>query len=127
MIWFILIAGLVAVVVEAIYDRKGEDRRGKFRDAIGLTIAASLICLIACWLGDVNPLKTLALILGVRVLTFDYLASYLLIKNGVIVGKWWSYSGQTAKWDRLTGRVHWGIRLALRLILFALSVTWFLL
>lgn len=118
--------GLAAVIVEAICDRKGEYKRGKIRDAIGLTIAASLICLIAYWLGDVPPLNTLVLLLGIRLLVFDYLVSYLLIKNKVIVGHWFTYSGKTAKWDGLISKINPWVRLALRALLFCLALWWFL-
>jgi len=126
MIWFILIGSLLAVVIEALGDRRGEDRKGKIRDAIGLTIAASLISLIACWLGDVNPLKTLALVLGVRVLVFDYFSQWLLIKHDVIVGHWFFYDGKTAYFDRLVSKINPWVRLALRIVLFALALLLYL-
>jgi hypothetical protein len=125
LIWLILIAGLAAVVVEAWNDRFGETKKGKIKDAAYLAIATSCLCLLAWLLDRTHPLKVIALVLGVRVLAFDYLVQYLLIKNKVIFGKWWSYSGKTAKWDRLTGRVHWGIRLGLRVVIIARAVVYY--
>lgn len=126
MIWLVILLGLVAVEVEARNDQHGESKKDKVRDAFALAIAASCLCLLLYWLGDVHPLKTIALLLGVRVLVFDYRVQALLIKNGVIVGHWWSYLGKTAFTDRLVAKVPPWLRLLVRLCLFGLSVWWFI-
>lgn len=126
MIWLVILLGLVAVEVEARNDQHGESKKDKVRDAFVLAIAASCLCLLLYWLGNVHPLKTIALLLGVRVLVFDYRATYLLIKNKVIVGNWWSYTGKTARWDKLISRIPPWLRLLARVILFAASLIWFL-
>lgn len=126
MIWLVILLGLVAVEVEARNDQHGESKSDKVRDAFVLTIAASCLCLLLWWLADVNPLKTIALLLGVRVLVFDYLITYLLIKNGVVVGHWFSYMGKTAFTDRIISKVNPWLRFALRLCLFGVACWWFL-
>lgn len=126
MICIILISGLVAVVVEAWNDQHGESKKDKVRDAFVLAIAASCLSLLSYWIADVHPLKTIALLLGVRVLVFDYLVTYLLIKNKVIAGNWFDYMGKTAFTDRLVAKVPAWLRLLVRVCLFAASLIWFL-
>ena len=126
MIWVIVFLGLIASEVEARNDQWGESKKDKIRDAIFLTIFASIVSYLAWSFADVNPLKMVAVLLAVRIAYFDYRVSYLLIKNKVIVGKWWSYSGQTAKWDRLVAKIHPWLRFVARLVLFAGSLTLFL-
>jgi len=123
--FMIILLGLIASEVEARNDQWGESKKDKLRDAIFLTIFASAVSYLAWRFVDVNPLKTIAVLLAVRIAYFDYRVSYLLIKNKVIVGHWWSYSGKTAFTDRLTGRVHWGIRLGLRVLIFITALFFF--
>jgi hypothetical protein len=125
LIWLLILLGLIASEVEARNDQWGESKKEKIRDAIFLIIFASVVSYLAWQFAAVNPLKTVVVLLAVRIAYFDYRVSYLLIRNKVIVGKWWSYSGKTAFTDRLTGRVHWGIRLGLRVVIFAGAVVYY--
>lgn len=124
MIWLIFLYA-VPSVVEAWTDRKGETSGGKRKDLIWLLIVLFLLTVFAWLLLHVQPLKSIALLLGWRVLFFDYLVAYLLIRNGVIVGHWFTYSGKTAVFDRLTAKVHPVLRLVVRLSLFAFALWWF--
>lgn len=126
MIWLLILLGLAASEIEARNDQHGESKKDKIRDGVYLTIFASLVCYLSWRLADVHPLKTIAVLLALRVLYFDYRVSYLLIKNGVIAGKWWSYTGKTAKWDRLIAKVNWRVRLVLRVVILAGSIALFL-
>ena len=126
MIWLILLAGLIASEVETRNDQWGESKKDKLRDAIFLTIFASAVSYLAWRFVHVNPLKTIAVLLAVRIAYFDYRVSYLLIRNKIIVGKWFSYSGKTAKWDRLISKVNPWVRFAVRVALFAGSLILFL-
>ena len=122
MIYIIILLGLIASEVEARNDQWGESKKDKIRDAILLTIFASIVSYLAWQFVDVNPLKTVAVLLAVRIAYFDYRVSYLLIKNKIIVGKWFLYSGKTAKWDKLISKVNPWLRLVVRVIIFALAL-----
>lgn len=124
--FFIIAVGLTFVIVESIGDSHGETKSGKVKDAIVLIALTSLLCFSAWCVGTINPLKTAALILAVRILAFDYLVSYLLIKNDVIVGNWYSYTGKTSKFDRLVSGIDWKLRMAIRVFLFGAALWWFL-
>lgn len=115
---------LIPTLYEAWSDRKGEDRKGKRKDFIWLSLVALALAGYAWWAGYA-PLSVIGLILGFRVLIFDYLVQYLLIKNKVIVGHWFTYNGKTSWFDKLAAKIHPVIRLILRLIVFALAVWWY--
>jgi len=126
MIWLVILWGLLAAILESYNDRLGETKKDKIADGVYLAIATSCLCLLVWILDRTNPLKVIPLVLAVRVLVFDYLVTYLLIRNGVIVGNWFSYTGKTSKWDKLISRVNPFVRLGLGVAVFALSLWWFL-
>ena len=114
-------------VYEAWTDRHGEGRRQKVIDALILIVCASGLSILSYWLLAVPLLKTIVLLLAWRVLIFDYIVSYLLIKNDVIVGNWWSYMGKTSKrWDKYVAKVDWRLRIVVRILLFSAALFWFL-
>lgn len=117
---------LLPTLFEAWTDRHGESKEGKTSDALWLGFVALLLSVGLWLLLSVQPLKTIALLLGWRLLVFDYLTHALLIRNDVIVGSWYNYTGKTSKWDKIISKVNWKVRLAVRTILFALSLWWFL-
>lgn len=125
MIWFVFILA-IPWIIEAYLDRHGETKEGKRKDTLA-SLGVALVLVVAGYyfLGS-EPLKVLALLLGWRVLIFDYLVTYLLIKNDVIVGKWWDYCGKTAKWDQVVCKVNWKVRLSIRVLLFVAALWWFL-
>lgn len=78
------------------------------------------------WLGY-NPLAVLSLILGWRVLVFDYWVTYLLKKNDVIspTANWFTYTGKTSKIDKVVAKIPPVLRLLIRVAVFGCSVGWF--
>jgi len=127
--WLILFLCLVPTLVEAYLDRNGENRTGKTKDTLWL-IASSLLFALICYLFKYNPIAVLALILGWRILVFNYLVNYLLYKNKVTekpeARKWWSYSGETSWIDRQLSRVNWIVIFAARVVLFGLALWYYL-
>jgi hypothetical protein len=123
---YVFVVSLVAVVREAKLDQWGEDKSDKIEDGVALAMLTFCLCFLAWIVNKTNPLKVIAVVLGVRVLVFDYLVSYLLIKNKIIVGHWFTVTGKTARWDRLVARIHPWLRFVARLVLFALALTLFL-
>lgn len=125
MIWLIFLFSMPSIV-EAWFDRNGEARAGKIKDSL-ILIGVSLLLSLAVWLLLRIPmLKSIALLVAWRLLIFDYLSAYLLIRNGVIVGKWWGYSGKTSKWDGIIAHIDWRLRLLIRVILFGVATVFFL-
>ncbi len=125
MIYFILIAGLLAVVVESYLDRHGETKSGKLKDSFWLAVTALGVSLIACAVASVNPLKTIALILGVRVLVFDTLVNWFLKRNSESHKdiNIWTYVGKTSFTDRnILSRIPWWIVLLARVLIFAAAL-----
>ena len=118
---------VIPTLVESYLDRHGENRTGKQKDTIWL-IVVSLAFALVTYLFGVNPVATVAVILGWRILLLDYLVTYLLIKNKVVewpeAKKWWSYLGKSSKWDRIFSKVDWRVMLVLRVVLFGLA-TWY--
>lgn len=127
MTWLIAFLCLIPTLYEAWSDRKGEDRKGKRKDFIWLSLVA-LAFAAGTWLVlGYNPLAVLSLILGWRILVFDYLTNALLkgyseSHRDINV---WSYTGKTAYFDRLIKNVPWGWRLGIRGLVFALAVWWY--
>jgi len=124
--FMIILLGLIASEVEARNDQWGESKKDKIRDGVFLTIFASAVSYLAWRFVEINPLKTVAVLLAVRIAYFDYRVSYLLIKNKVIVGHWFTYSGKTAKWDKVISKVNPWVRLAVRIVFFACCLLFFL-
>ena len=116
---------LLPTVWEIWNDRDGETKKDKTRDLIVSVILYAAVALIN-WLLDIHQLKSLALTFGFRVLVFDYAVQWLLIRRGVIHGHWFYYRGKTAKWDRVIKYLNPWIVLAVRVVVFALAVWWFL-
>ena len=127
--WVILFVCLIPTLIEAYLDRNGEDKKGKKKDTIALIVVAIGIALASWgWFGQ-NPLAVLALILGWRILAFDYITHALLKKyslghKGI---NWFTFSGTTAFTDKLVSKVHPVVRLAVRILVFAIAVLVFLL
>lgn len=116
---------LVPTLWETYDDQKGESKKDKTRDLLISIVLYSVIALVNWKLSVIPVFKSLALSFGWRLLVFDYAISYVLIRRGVIVGKWWNYRGKTARWDRLISKVDWRLLMAARVALFALAVGWF--
>ena len=117
---------VLPTVFESYLDRKGETSDGKRKDTLWLLFVALLLSAFLWRLSGVPPWKTVALLLGWRVLIMDYLVSYLLIKNDVIVGNWFTYTGKTSKFDKLIAGINPWLRFIVRVVLFAASLVWFL-
>lgn len=113
---------LLPTLWEIWNDRDGETKKDKTRDLIVSVILYAAVALIN-WLLDIHPLKSLALTFGFRVLVFDYAVQWLLIRRGVIHGHWFTYTGKTARFDRLIARVNPWVRLAVRVVAFLASVS----
>lgn len=113
---------LAPTLWEVYNDRNGEGRTDKTRDAIVAVIMYAAVALVNWWWLDVHPLRSLALTFGFRVILFDYLVQYVLIKRGVIHGHWFYYKGKTAKFDRIIKYLNPWVVLACRLVLFAACV-----
>ena len=125
MIWVIFFVSFLFTPAEVFGDRKGETKKGKIKDGIWLAVGSVLLAGVSWWFGQ-NPLSVLLLILGWRILLFDYLIQYVLIKRGVIVGHWFTYNGETAKFDKLIARIHPVVRLVIKVLIFVGSICFYL-
>lgn len=127
MIW-LLIACWIPVPVEAWPERKGESKKSKTKDAILLALYALVLSLLGWKFEQVNPLKTVALILSFRILSFDYIVHALLKKYSerhkhINI---WTYMGESTHWwDQAVNKIHPGLRLVIRLALFLAALWWF--
>ena len=115
----------IPTIWEIWNDRNGETAKDKIRDVLITSILYAIIMIALWWVNETHPLKSLALMLGIRVAFFDYAIQYVLIKRGVIHGHWFTYSGKTSWFDRKVSKVNSWLRLAVRVILFAAAVTAF--
>lgn len=113
---------LIPTMLEAWTDRKGETSKEKRLDLLTFGSLYLILAVVIWFIIEVHPLKSILLMIGIRVLMFDYLVQYLLIKNGVISGHWFFYKGKTAKWDRAFSWLNPWIVLVLRVIFFAGTV-----
>ena len=119
--WVILFACLIPTLIEAWLDRKGEKRKGKVKDTVWLVVASLAMAGVA-WCFGKNPLSVLLLILGWRVLAFDYIVHALLKKyskghNHINI---WKYTGTTTHfWDQMVAKIPWWLRLVIRVVVFA--------
>ena len=107
-------------------DRKGETAEGKRKDFWWSLLVSIVLSGFAYFYAGIGPLQSIALLIAWRVLLFDYLVTYLLIKNDVIVGHWFTYTGKTSRWDKIISKVNPWVRLSIRIALFVLSVLLFL-
>lgn len=116
------LALILPTLYEVWQDRHGESKKDKVKDAI-ITVALWLsFALMFRWLFETPVVGSLALLLGWRILVFDYLVQCVLIRNGVIIGHWFYYQGKTAKWDRVLSHLNPWIVLVLRVLFFAGTV-----
>lgn len=126
MVWLAIVYSFPSII-EAWFDRHGQGRAGKIRDTLVLMAVALILSILGRLYLNVPVLKSIALLLAWRILLFDYFVSYLLIRNGVIVGKWWSYSGKTTFWwDGIIAHIDWRLRLLIRVILFGVALVYYL-
>lgn len=128
MIWLILIMPLFHAG-ESFLDRKGEDKTGKKKDTGWMILIAILLCVAGEYLLHKESLKTLALFLAWRILFFDYLTNWFLKQgeNHKHINIW-EYTGtSTHWWDQFISKIDWRIRLIARVIIFAVSLWWFVL
>lgn len=116
------IALVIPTLWEAWTDRHGETSKDKTRDLLLFGIVYLILAVANWFIFGVHPLKSILLMTGIRILVFDYLVQYLLIKNGVISGHWFFYKGKTAKWDRAFSWLSPWIVLVLRVLFFAGTV-----
>lgn len=123
----LILAGLIASTVEGFLDRHGEQKTGKRKDSIWLTVVALCLCLIAWLLAKVNPLKTLAVFFAVRILSIDYLINWFLKKYHEDFKKInvFRYIGKTALTDRIISKVHPVFRLVARVLIFLGALFYF--
>ena len=125
MIWLVILWGLTAAALEAWNDRKGETKKDKIADGVYLAIATSCLCLLVWVLDRTNPLKVIAVVLGVRLLFFDYLTHALLKRfseshKDINI---WTYVGKTSFTDRnILSRIHWRIVLLARVLIFVAAL-----
>lgn len=109
-------------IYEIIDDRNGETKKDKVRDFFIAAILYAVIALVNWWMFETLPLRSLALTFAIRLAFFDYVIAYVLIRRGVIVGKWWNYRGKTARWDQLISKVDWRLLMAARAAVLASSL-----
>jgi hypothetical protein len=121
----VILITFLPTLYEAFTDRLGESKKDKLWDGVILAGYSILLVGGAWWLGY-RPLSVIGLILGFRILLFDYLVQYLLIKNKVIVGHWFDYSGKTSWFDQKVAGINPWIRFAARLVVFALAVWYYI-
>jgi len=123
--WVMLFVCLTPTLIELWNDKDGESKKDKVLDTIWLLVAVVVIAGGAWWLGY-RPLPVIGLIIGWRILLFDYLINIILYRRKVIQNPgaefWFSYTGQTARWDKLISKVHPWVRLIVRLIVFSVSL-----
>ena len=100
-------------------DRNGESKKDKVKDAIITAVMWLILVSVARWLFVTPVVGSLALLIGIRIMFFDYLVQYVLIKRHVIVGHWFTYTGKTAKWDRMIAKINPWVRFALRVAIFS--------
>lgn len=115
-------------ILEAYQDRGGENVRDKKFDSLYLLIFAVLAS-ASLWLWlDVQPLKTLCLLLGWRLLIFDPLVNWFLKRHSESHKdiNIWTYVGNTSRIDRLVSKVNPWVRFSIRVALFIASFWWFL-
>lgn len=65
------------------------------------------------------------LAIAVFFLCFDYLVAYLLIRNGVVIGHWFSYLSGRKFFDKIMVRLFPWQRLALRICVLIGSITFY--
>lgn len=114
--------------VEGWLDRKGETKKGKQKDTLWLIAVAALVCALAWWLFDINPLLPAAMMFVWRVTTFDYIVHAFLKRysKGHKDINIWKFSGKTSKTDRVLSKIDWRVRLTIRGVILIASVAWFL-
>lgn len=117
----ILLVTFLPTLYEAWTDRKGETKRDKRKDTALLVVVAVLLTGVA-YLVLVSWVAVPLFILMWRITTFDYISQAFMIRNGVISGNWFSYTGKTAIWDRLIAKVNPWIRFGVRLLILLLSL-----
>jgi hypothetical protein len=117
MTWPIYFLALIPTLYEAISDRFGESKKDKISD-FWLAFSCSIFAATILWMLGYNPILFLMMVIAWRVLCFDYLVQYLLIRKGVIVGHWFTYNGKTSWFDQLVSKVHPVLRLVIRVAFF---------
>jgi hypothetical protein len=115
---WVLSSCLIPTIWEIYNDRNGENKKGKRKDLFIALALSGIICAVSWLVVDINPIRTAVMILGWRLLVFDYAIQYVLIKRGIIVGHWFTYTGKTAKWDRMVSKAHPALRIVVRVALF---------
>lgn len=115
-------------IVESWADRKGESVIGKRWDSLILLVFAVLSSTLLWLLLDVQPLKTVCLLLGWRLLIFDPLVNWFLKRHSESHKdiNIWTYVGNTSRIDRLVSKVNPWVRFSIRVALFIASFWWFL-
>lgn len=129
MIWLIAFLCLLPTAWELYNDRNGENKKGKLKDTAVFLVVTGLIAGLSYWLGQ-RPVSAILLILGIRVMFFDYLINVVLYKRKVIekpgADKWFSYTGESTHcWDQLAAKVHPVLRLVIRVVILVLSVAYY--
>lgn len=120
-----LILCFLPTVWEIWDDRKGETKKDKERDVVVAIVLYIGVMLVAWWLGT-PPVKSISMMLGARVMFFDYVIHYILIRRGVIHGHWFTYVGKTSTFDKRIAKVNPWIKLLVRVVVFAAALVYFL-
>jgi hypothetical protein len=123
----VFVACSYTTIWEIRNDRYGEKRKDKAKDFYIVSAMTIVLAGLVWWLLWITPDKTIAAVLGWRVLIFDYIITRVLYKRGVIEGedasKWWKYMGESTHWwDQLIAKVPWQLRIIGRLIIFSTAL-----
>jgi len=120
------IVTIIATLLESWYDRKGENKNEKIKDAVWLAILSVLYIFVTWKWFDQNPFIILAYILMWRVTLFDYLTNFMLKKfsNGHKDINVWKYTGKTTFfWDQWMSKIDWRWRLIFRIVILVVGVS----
>lgn len=120
------IAYLLPTVWEVYNDRNGESKRGKVKDALIVAVIWIVISGGFLWLLGTPIVSSIVLLIGIRVMFFDYAVQYVLIKRHIITGHWFSYTGKTARWDKMIAKINPWLRFAIRVVVFAGAVAFWI-
>lgn len=125
--WLILALCFAPTLYEAWTDKKGESKRDKFWDGV-ILVGYSVLLAVGAHLSGYEWVPVIVLLLAIRFAIFDYLTHFFLKKYspGHKNINIWKFTGTVAYFDKLTAKVHWVLRLVIRLIVLVAAVWWYL-
>ena len=118
----------IPTAVNLIHHRKGREKKKKVLDKVVLSIISLALAFVVKWVFGYDLLRSLALMLGIYILVFDYAIVWLLRKNDVIspTANIWTYTGKSTYWyDQMVSKVPPWLRFVVRVIVFGGSVYFF--